>query len=195
MLKDRTFEVRVRGRENIRSVFVTAKDRQQAGLMVLREIHGNGGTILNVHEVLTKKGTFEVKLRDRQVRSVFVPAKDHKQACQKIHGGTILSVRKIPMEKILSVGEFNSELFEIDQRIWGFKRNGNGHHKRSEVMNGDSQGVEPEAFGETKERVFPTALSNPTRRRLHTGRSGPFGKCEDRIWGFRRGEEEEDEGD
>jgi len=63
---------------------------------------------------------FEVRVKQNdKIRSVFVPAKNHTQAAKKIRGGSILSVKKVPYEKIFSIGEFSPKFFEMDPNVWG----------------------------------------------------------------------------
>lgn len=63
---------------------------------------------------------FEVRVKEGgKIRSVFVPAKNHTQAAKKIRGGAILSVKKVPYEKIFSIGEFSPKFFGIDPKVWG----------------------------------------------------------------------------
>ena len=65
---------------------------------------------------------FEVRVKEKgRIRSVFVPAKDNRRAAEKVHGGNVISVKKIPLEKIFSVGEF-SPFFHLDPEVFGFDR-------------------------------------------------------------------------
>ena len=63
---------------------------------------------------------FEVRVKqDGRIRSVFVPAKNHSQAARRIRGGSVISVKKVPYEKIFSICEFAPRFFEMDPKIWG----------------------------------------------------------------------------
>ena len=66
---------------------------------------------------------FEVRVRENgRNRSVFLFANSGKQASKKVRGGTILSVRKVPIEKILGIGEYMPRIIGVEEKMFQLDR-------------------------------------------------------------------------
>ena len=71
---------------------------------------------------------FEIRVRENgRNRSVFLFANSPKQAARRVRRGRILSIKKVPLEKILSIGEYmpnqilgvDRKMFELDKKFLG----------------------------------------------------------------------------
>lgn len=70
-----------------------------------------------------KERPFEVRTKSNgKSKSVFLFGKRHNKAAGRTSGGKIMSVRKVPIEKILGIGEyFTIKMFDADDKMFSGK--------------------------------------------------------------------------